>query len=75
MSISQQFSLKIRPLLRISKKSCTFAAAKVNEMKRILTILLAILPLMVAAQMVQPVKWSGEEIGDSVRLKAAIEPN
>ena len=44
-------------------------------MKRILTILLAILPLMVAAQMVQPVKWSGEEVGDSVRLKAAIEPN
>ncbi len=44
-------------------------------MRRILTILLAILPLMVAAQMVQPVKWSGEEIGDSVRLKAAIEPN
>ena len=25
--------------------------------------------------MVEPVKWSGEEIGDSVRLKAAIEPN
>ena len=42
-------------------------------MKRILTILLAILPLMVAAQMVQPVKWSGEETGDSVRLKAAID--
>ena len=46
-----------------------------DNMRRILTILLAILPLMVAAQMVQPVKWSGEEIGDSVRLKAAIEPN
>lgn len=28
---------------------------------------------MVAAQMVQPVKWSGEEIGDSVRLKATVE--
>ncbi|MBO5618427.1 MAG: thioredoxin family protein [Paludibacteraceae bacterium] len=42
-------------------------------MKRILTILLAFLPLMAAAQMVQPVKWSGEEIGDSVRLKAAID--
>lgn len=28
---------------------------------------------MVAAQMVQPVKWSGEEIGDSVRLKAIVE--
>jgi len=25
--------------------------------------------------MVQPVKWSGEEAGDSVRLKATIEPN
>ena len=43
-------------------------------MKRILTILLAFLPLFAAAQMVQPVKWSGETIGDSVRLKAAIEP-
>ena len=61
--------------MRISKKSCTFAAAKVNEMKRILTILLTFLPLIATAQMVQPVKWSGEEIGDSVRLKAAIEPN
>ena len=26
------------------------------------------------AQMVQPVKWSGETIGDSVRIKATIEP-
>ena len=42
-------------------------------MKRILFILLACLPLMVAAQMVEPVKWSGEEMGDSVRLKATIE--
>ena len=42
-------------------------------MKRILTILLAFLPLFAAAQMVQPVKWSGEEAGDSVRLKATIE--
>lgn len=30
--------------------------------------------LFAQAQMVQPVKWSGEAIGDSVRLKAAIEP-
>ncbi len=59
--------------MHISKKSCTFALAKVTHMKRILTILLAFLPLMVAAQMVQPVKWSGEDIGDSVRLKAAID--
>ena len=36
-------------------------------------ILLAFLPLWAAAQLVQPVKWSGEEIGDSVRLKASIE--
>ena len=42
-------------------------------MKRILFILLAFLPLMAAAQIVQPVKWSGEEIGDSVRLTAVIE--
>ncbi len=73
MSMCYHFLLKIRPLLRISKKSSTFAAAKVNEMKRILTILLALMPLIAAAQMVQPVKWSGEEVGDSVRLKAAIE--
>ena len=43
-------------------------------MKRIFFILLAMMPLMVAAQMVQPVKWTGEEIGDSVRLKATVEP-
>ena len=43
-------------------------------MKRILIILLAFLPLFAAAQIVQPVKWSGETVGDSVRIKAAIEP-
>lgn len=43
-------------------------------MKRILGILLAVLPMMAAAQLVQPVKWTGEEIGDSVRLKAVIDP-
>ena len=42
-------------------------------MKRILTILLAFMPLIAAAQMVQPVRWSGVETGDSVRLKATIE--
>lgn len=42
-------------------------------MKRILFILLACVPLFAAAQLVQPVKWTGEEIGDSVRLKATIE--
>ena len=43
-------------------------------MKKILTILLCTLPLLAAAQLVQPVKWSGEEIGDSVRLKAVVQP-
>ena len=46
-------------------------------MKRYLSILLCILysvfctPLL--AQLVQPVKWSGEDIGDSVRLTAQID--
>ena len=31
------------------------------------------MPLVASAQMVQPVKWTGEETGDSVRLKATIE--
>ena len=45
-------------------------------MKRILnTIVFALCSLLIAqAELVQPVKWSVEEIGDSVRLKAAIEP-
>ena len=43
-------------------------------MRKYLTILLGFLPLIGAAQIVQPVKWSGEENGDSVRLKAVIEP-
>ncbi len=42
-------------------------------MKRIVTILFAFLPLLAVAQMVQPVRWSGVETGDSVRLKATIE--
>ena len=44
-------------------------------MKRILTILFSLLPLLASAQLVEPVKWSGEETGDSVRLQAVIEPN
>ena len=45
-------------------------------MKKLLGIIISFFPLVVLAQMVQPVKWSGEEIGgDSVRLKAKIEPN
>ena len=47
-------------------------------MKRFLTILIctlyAVLCTPVFAQLVQPVQWSGEEFGDSVRLRAAIEP-
>lgn len=44
-------------------------------MKRILFIVLAFLPLLSVAQMVQPVRWSGETIGDdSVRIKAVVEP-
>ncbi len=43
-------------------------------MKKFFTILVCLLPLCVSAQIVQPVTWSGELVGDSVRLKAAIEP-
>ena len=43
-------------------------------MKKFFTILVCLLSLCVSAQIVQPVTWSGEPIGDSVRLKAAIEP-
>ena len=42
-------------------------------MKKLLTILITFLPLLAQAQMVEPVKWTGEEVGDSVRLKAEIE--
>ena len=45
-------------------------------MKRILNILVfALCSLLFAqAQIVQPVKWSGEAVGDSVRLTATFEP-
>jgi len=43
-------------------------------MKKIYTILFALIPLLAAAELVQPVMWSGEAVGDSVRIKAAIEP-
>ena len=43
-------------------------------MKRILFILLAFWPLLSFAQLVQPVRWTGEDLGDSVRLKAVVEP-
>ena len=45
-------------------------------MKRILVIVFGLLSLVVGettAQIVQPVKWSGEEVGDSVRLTATME--
>ena len=47
-------------------------------MKRYLSILVCILysvfctPLL--AELIQPVKWSGEEVGDSVRCTAVMEP-
>lgn len=50
-------------------------------MKRIITILVFCLLSFSAAvinplfaQLVQPVTWSGEEVGDSVRLRAVVEP-
>ena len=43
-------------------------------MRRLLFILLAFLPLLSLAQVVQPVTWTGEEVGDSVRIKATVEP-
>lgn len=43
-------------------------------MKRLILSTIAILfTVLMSAQIVQPVTWSGEEIGDSVRLKATIE--
>lgn len=45
-------------------------------MKRILNIFVFVFcsMLFAQAQMVEPVKWSGEAVGDSVRIKAVIEP-
>ena len=43
-------------------------------MKRLLIILFALMPLLAAAELVQPVHWSGEEFGDSVRIRATVEP-
>ena len=44
-------------------------------MKRILNTIFAVIAIALTAhaQLVQPVKWTGEVIGDSVRLTAAIE--
>ena len=47
-------------------------------MRKILSILVCTLYFVLCtplyAQIVQPVKWSGEEIGDSVRIRAEVEP-
>ena len=45
-------------------------------MRRYLSILVYVLcaVLCVQAQIMQPVTWSGEEIGDSVRIRAEVEP-
>ena len=44
-------------------------------MKRInLFITLVFCSMLGFAELVQPVKWSGEEVGDSVRLRAVVEP-
>lgn len=42
-------------------------------MKKLFFILLSLIPLVSAAEIVQPVTWSGEEQGDSVVLRAEIE--
>lgn len=44
-------------------------------MKKTMTILLAVIAIALTAQaqIVQPVKWAGEVVGDSVRLTATIE--
>ena len=44
-------------------------------MKKIMTILLAVIAIALTAQaqIVQPIKWTGEVVGDSVRLTATID--
>ena len=42
--------------------------------RKYINILLALIPLFVSAEIVQPVKWSGEQVGDSVRVTATFEP-
>ena len=43
-------------------------------MKKLFFILLSLIPLVSVAEIVQPVTWSGEDLGDSVVLRAEIEP-
>ena len=42
-------------------------------MRRLLIILLSFIPLFAAAEILNPVIWSGEEVGDSVRVTATFE--
>ena len=44
-------------------------------MKKIMTIVFAVMAIALTAQaqLVQPIKWAGEIVGDSVRLTATIE--
>jgi thiol:disulfide interchange protein DsbD len=44
-------------------------------MKRLVTILFAVIAIALTAQaqLVQPIKWSGKVVGDSIRLTAIIE--
>ncbi|MBR6508756.1 MAG: hypothetical protein IKT19_04435, partial [Paludibacteraceae bacterium] len=44
-------------------------------MKRIGLVIGSLFALLtLSAQVIQPVTWSGEQVGDSVRLTATIEP-
>ncbi|MBR3409007.1 MAG: thioredoxin family protein [Paludibacteraceae bacterium] len=42
-------------------------------MKKLFWIILSLMPLVSVAQIVQPVTWSGEDLGDSVVLRAEID--
>lgn len=42
-------------------------------MKKVLLFLLTFVPLTVLGQVVDPVHWSGERVGDSIRLTAVID--
>ena len=42
--------------------------------RKYINILFALIPLFVSAEIVQPVKWTGEQVGDSVRVTATFEP-
>ena len=54
---------------------CRTPATKKQNMKRILNTIFAVIAIALTAQaqLVQPIKWKGEVVGDSVRLTATIE--